>query len=105
MSEISALHFLDNVSDDNTDALHPATTAKGEKANSMTALRIIRYPLLDEELEEGRVQLGEHADWGSITLLVQDDVPGLEVQTVADGDFILAQPMEGLTEIMAMSPM
>ena len=65
------------------------------KIRSLTALRILHYPLLDKELEAGQVQLGEHADWGSITLLVQDDVPGLEVQTVVDGEFILAEPIPG----------
>ncbi|MEI1373380.1 MAG: 2OG-Fe(II) oxygenase family protein [Nostoc sp.] len=37
----------------------------------------------------GQVRAGEHSDYGSITLLFQDDVGGLEVQT-ASGEWIAA---------------
>ena len=36
---------------------------------------------------------GEHADFGSVTLLLQDHVGGLEVKTV-DGAFVPAPPLE-----------
>ena len=31
-------------------------------------------------VKPGQLRCGEHTDWGAITLLVQDDVGGLEVK-------------------------
>ena len=48
-----------------------------------TIFRTNFYPTLEgmseEELADGVVRIGQHADYGSITLLVQDDIGGLEV--------------------------
>ncbi|XP_020632102.1 UPF0676 protein C1494.01-like isoform X2 [Orbicella faveolata] len=46
-----------------------------------TALRLLYYPPLPEEsiIKPEQVRCGEHSDYGSITLLFQDSVGGLEV--------------------------
>ncbi|MEH2452866.1 isopenicillin N synthase family dioxygenase [Nostoc sp.] len=52
-------------------------------------LRWLHYPSLQTRTKPGQVRAGEHSDYGSITLLFQDDVGGLEVQT-ASGEWIAA---------------
>ena len=52
-------------------------------------LRSLHYPPLQTPPKPGQVRAGEHSDYGSITLLFQDDVGGLEVQT-ASGEWIAA---------------
>ncbi|BBD65553.1 2OG-Fe(II) oxygenase [Nostoc commune NIES-4072] len=52
-------------------------------------LRSLHYPPLQIPPKSGQVRAGEHSDYGSITLLFQDDVGGLEVQT-ASGNWIAA---------------
>ena len=43
--------------------------------------RVIHYPAYTGPLEERQMRIGEHSDYGTITLLWQiNDVPGLEVQ-------------------------
>lgn len=43
--------------------------------------RTLYYPSLEEEdVEPGIVRCGLHSDYGTITLLVQDDMGGLEVK-------------------------
>lgn len=46
-----------------------------------TTLRLLYYPSLPEEsiIKPEQVRCGEHSDYGSITLLFQDSVGGLEV--------------------------
>lgn len=43
-------------------------------------LRFLKYPRGGEESYKEPVRAGAHSDYGSITLLFQRDVPGLEVQ-------------------------
>jgi isopenicillin N synthase-like dioxygenase len=59
-------------------------------------LRLLHYPPLPEGFEphDGESRAGAHTDYGSITLLFQDDVGGLEVQTRA-GEWIRATPIPG----------
>ncbi|MDZ7955756.1 isopenicillin N synthase family dioxygenase [Nostoc sp. DedQUE09] len=52
-------------------------------------LRLLHYPPLQTPPKPGQVRAGEHSDYGSITLLFQDDIGGLEVQTVS-GEWIVA---------------
>jgi isopenicillin N synthase-like dioxygenase len=49
-------------------------------------LRLLHYPPIVQALEPGQIRAGEHSDYGSLTLLFQDDVGGLEVQT-ANGNW------------------
>ncbi len=57
-------------------------------------LRLLHYPPLLQPPKLGQVRAGEHSDYGSITLLFQDEVGGLEVQT-ASGEWIAAPPIPG----------
>ncbi len=56
-------------------------------------LRMLHYPPIHQSPEPGQLRAGEHSDYGSITLLLQDGVGGLEVQT-RQGDWIAAPPIE-----------
>ncbi|WP_339799229.1 2-oxoglutarate and iron-dependent oxygenase domain-containing protein [uncultured Marinobacter sp.] len=59
-------------------------------------LRLLHYPPLPEGFEplDGESRAGAHTDYGSITLLFQDEVGGLEVRTRA-GDWVRAAPIPG----------
>ncbi len=59
-------------------------------------LRLLHYPPIPaRELEEGTsARMEPHSDWGSITLLFQDECGGLEVQR-KDGKFVSVAPLEG----------
>ncbi|XP_071151779.1 uncharacterized protein [Mytilus edulis] len=65
----------------------------GQRGN-VTALRSLFYPAIpmEKEIKEGQVRCGEHSDYGTLTLLFQDLVGGLEVKT-RDGDYIQATPI------------
>lgn len=52
-------------------------------------LRLLHYPPLQQVPKPGQVRAGEHSDYGSITLLFQDEIGGLEVCT-AEGEWIAA---------------
>ena len=49
--------------------------------DNATALRLLFYPPLpaNSVIKPGQIRCGEHSDYGSVTLLFQDDVGGLEV--------------------------
>ncbi|MBD1868150.1 isopenicillin N synthase family oxygenase [Cyanobacteria bacterium FACHB-471] len=48
-------------------------------------LRLLHYPPLANPPKPGQIRAGAHSDYGTLTLLFQDDVGGLEVQTAAGG--------------------
>ncbi|MBD2199580.1 MULTISPECIES: isopenicillin N synthase family dioxygenase [Calothrix] len=67
-------------------------TSKHNQQNH--TLRLLHYPPLTTTPKPGQVRAGEHSDYGSITLLFQDDIGGLEVQTTA-GEWIAAPSIPG----------
>ncbi len=57
-------------------------------------LRLLHYPPLAKTPKPEQVRAGVHSDYGSITLLFQDDVGGLEVKT-RQGEWISAPAIPG----------
>jgi isopenicillin N synthase-like dioxygenase len=61
--------------------LDTGTTLVDAHQDPYNTTRIIHYPAYTGELEPKQMRIGEHSDYGTITLLWQiNDVPGLEVQ-------------------------
>ncbi|KAF0292882.1 2-oxoglutarate-dependent dioxygenase htyE [Amphibalanus amphitrite] len=59
-----------------------------------SALRVLNYPPVPEgAAEAGAVRCAAHTDYGSLTLLFQDQLGGLEVES-ADGGWRPAPPLE-----------
>jgi len=57
------------------------TTLVDAHKEPFNTTRIIHYPSYKGELETNQMRIGEHSDYGTITLLWQiNDVPGLQVQ-------------------------
>ncbi|XP_002740221.1 uncharacterized protein LOC100367849 [Saccoglossus kowalevskii] len=66
----------------------------GSQVNG-TLIRSLWYPPIpNDEIKPNQIRCGEHSDYGSITLLFQDDVGGLQVKSI-DGTFVDATPMTG----------
>lgn len=66
-------------------------------------LRLLHYPPQSREVfkrKKGQVRAGAHSDYGSCTLLFQDDRGGLEVQG-ADGGWRAVKPIEGAIVVNA----
>jgi isopenicillin N synthase-like dioxygenase len=66
-------------------------------------LRLLHYPPAAKEVfkkNKLQVRAGEHTDYGSITLLFQDDRGGLQVKS-PNGNFVDATPMEGTVVVNA----
>lgn len=57
-------------------------------------VRLLHYPPQPAGPRANQLGAGAHTDWGGLTLLLQDEAGGLEVQNVA-GDWILAPPLPG----------
>ncbi|EJD01010.1 Clavaminate synthase-like protein [Fomitiporia mediterranea MF3/22] len=60
-------------------------------------LRLLSYPPIKTEIlrQEGQARAGAHSDYGTLTLLFQDSVGGLEVQNPHTGEFLAASPIPG----------
>jgi isopenicillin N synthase-like dioxygenase len=54
--------------------------------------QLLYYPALPAEAGENRFGAGAHVDWGMLTILLQDDVGGLEVRA-RDGTWYAAPPV------------
>ncbi|KAI4184099.1 MAG: hypothetical protein LQ346_006160 [Caloplaca aetnensis] len=63
--------------------------------NGDNTLRLLHYPgVAADAFAGGRVRAGLHSDYGSITLLFQDERGGLQVER-PDGSFVDVAPIEG----------
>nr|XP_039251344.1 UPF0676 protein C1494.01-like [Styela clava] len=78
----------------NKDLFFESHNLIGKKGNQ-TLLKLLHYPpLVGAVLKKNQLRCGEHADIGSLTILFQDDLGGLQVQTPG-GEFIDAHPIPG----------
>lgn len=59
-----------------------------------SALRTLYYPAIQGVPLEGHVRCSEHSDYGTFTLLFQDEYPGLEVKSPS-GHWVSAKPISG----------
>jgi len=68
---------------------------QGEVGNA-TTLRSIHYPPIPDSLaaRPGIVRCGEHSDYGTVTILFQDNLGGLEAKSVT-GHWLPADPIPG----------
>lgn len=66
-------------------------------------LRLLNYPPIRRQLlqQEGQARAGAHSDYGTLTLLFQDSVGGLEVQNPHTKQFQPAPPIPGTIVINA----
>ncbi|KAB7494551.1 putative 2-oxoglutarate-dependent dioxygenase [Armadillidium nasatum] len=62
--------------------------------SSVTALRLIHYPPILFEVPENCIRCGEHTDYGTVTLLFQDNIGGLEVKN-RNNEWVQAHPVPG----------
>ena len=61
--------------------LDTGTTLYDAHLEPFNTTRVIHYPAFTGKLEDRQMRIGEHSDYGTITLLWQiNDVPGLQVQ-------------------------
>jgi isopenicillin N synthase-like dioxygenase len=66
-------------------------------------LRLLHYPAVRKDvfqINPGQARVGEHSDYGSITLLFQDEKGGLQVKS-PNGRFVDATPIENTCVVNA----
>jgi len=65
--------------------------------NQCHTLRLLSYPPVKSNLlkNDGQARAGAHSDYGTLTLLFQDSVGGLQVQNPHTGAFVPAKPIPG----------
>ena len=61
---------------------------------SPSALRAIRYPAREFAPEDGQLRAGAHTDYGTLTILKQDTVGGLQVLT-HENEWAAVEPIDG----------
>ncbi|XP_064653247.1 uncharacterized protein LOC135503573 isoform X2 [Lineus longissimus] len=75
------------------DAIAKLHSKIGQPGN-MTSLRFLKYPPIKEGVTSGQ-RLGAHKDFGTLTIMMQRDVGGLELQT-RSGEWVYVEPREGI---------
>lgn len=62
-----------------------------------SSVRLIHYPQQDTPPADGQLRAGAHTDYGSLTVVCTEDVPGgLQVRTTSDGWVDVVPPADGL---------
>ncbi|MEX0303339.1 MAG: isopenicillin N synthase family dioxygenase [Leisingera sp.] len=62
--------------------------------NPITIQRLLHYPPQEGQIDESVMGIGAHTDYGSLTILAQDDVGGLQVMN-RDGAWVEGPPIAG----------
>ncbi|MCX4749881.1 isopenicillin N synthase family oxygenase [Kitasatospora sp. NBC_01287] len=97
----ASLHWIDRLSGVAERLLHELLAAIGAPADFYDAafaghphlrLKLVRYP--GSAPDGGGQGVGAHKDYGFLTLLLTDEVPGLQVEQ-ADGGFLSVPPLPG----------
>jgi len=71
---LNILNKFDNI-------LNSGTTLVDAHVPNYSTTRFIHYPAYNGKVEDNQLRIGEHSDYGTITLLWQiNDVPGLQAQ-------------------------
>ncbi len=66
----------------------------GQIDRHASALRLAHYPDIGAERPSGALRAGAHTDYGTLTLLWTDGVPGLQVEA-SDGAWVDVDPLDG----------
>ena len=76
---------------------HQDVVDRSAGIDSNCLFRTIYYPVVKNVASngEGQVRCGTHSDFGTMTLLFQDDVGGLEVESMEKGVFVPVLPVPG----------
>jgi len=70
------------------DIFKSGTTLVDAHLSNYSTTRFIHYPAYKGDIEPNQLRIGEHSDYGTITLLWQiNDVPGLEVQDIKNNEW------------------
>jgi isopenicillin N synthase-like dioxygenase len=72
----------------------PGDTFAGQIDRHASALRLAHYPDLGAEQPSTGMRAGAHTDYGTLTVLWTDGVPGLQVET-AEGAWVDVEPLDG----------
>jgi isopenicillin N synthase-like dioxygenase len=72
----------------------PRDFFRGLYRHPLVRARLIHYPPQHEDTSSGQFGAAEHTDYGTITILWQDDAGGLQVKN-RDGQWIDAPPIDG----------
>lgn len=65
------------------------------KQDPIATARLHHYPPQRGDVAPNEIGAGAHTDWGALTLLLQDDVGGLQVYDKENDDWIHADPLLG----------